>query len=194
MQYIEGQFTKEEREAYLNFKEFAKHNPKIYSDFAPTKYGTRHDVDCYNVTGGTETVELKLRASNADKYKDCFIEPRKLDYLVWNWETNSYMPIYINFIGDWKNVYVWYIPQIRYKKFYKNVPILQGDGNISYEDRYGLSWQEAYHYVWDEAIQAYTMTPPKKKIAFNKKVHNKPDLNKEEINEIRLYREKQLGL
>ena len=159
-EYIPNKFKKEEMEAYSCFKFFAKHNNKIYTDFYPTNYGERYDVFNLNHTGGTCYVELKKRKAKADEYQTCFIEVDKYNYLINEWRNNKIMPVYINFIGDAKNVYVWYLPQITNCEFHPNILI---DGEI--EDRIGLEWSQAHHYVWNDETNEYDYRKPECKVS-----------------------------
>lgn len=149
MEYIENRFRDEERKAYDCFKAFAASAAMIYNKYYPTDYGEHYDVLACNHTGGTEIIELKLRGNLADKFKDCFIETHKYANLMNDWTKEGVMPIYMNFIGDENNVYVWYLPEIDESRMtlYKNVPIHQADGTIEYHDRYGLKWEDARHYI-----------------------------------------------
>ena len=65
-----------------------------------------------------------------------------------------------NFIGDAKNVYVWYLPQITNCEFHPNILI---DGEI--EDRIGLEWSQAHHYVWNDETNEYDYRKPECKVS-----------------------------
>ena len=157
--YIMNKFKKDESEAYNCFQDFAKHFPKVYAEYYPTEYGKRYDVFNLNVTGGTCFVELKKRKAHSDDYPTCFIEVDKYKYLINEWRENQIMPIYINFIGDSKNVYIWYLPQITSCEFHPNIKI---DGEV--EDRIGLEWCQAHHYIWNESTQSYDYRKPECKV------------------------------
>lgn len=167
--YVAGQFDEEERLAYENFEKFAMYIPKVYTTYTGTPSGTRIDVRGNNYTGGCECIELKKRDLKADNFGDCFIEPDKYDAMMNYWEEQDCFPIYINFIGDWKNVYVWYLPEINGYSIHRDVWIRHQNGLYSKEDRYGLSWADAHHYVYNTDTANYTETKPKNPKIITKK-------------------------
>lgn len=185
--FIYGKYKKEEIEAYNDFKRFASYNNKMFNEYFPEKYGSKHDITNYNYTGGTSYVELKKRRINADKYEDCFIELGKWEYLINEWRINKIMPIYINFIGDSDNVYIWFLPQVKTGNFHPNVLI---DGE--YEDRIGLKWNEAHHYVYNKATEQYIYEGPTdiKKITENILV---TEIDYDTVEELRIIREKEMN-
>ena len=97
------------------------------------------------------------------------------------------MPIYVNFIGDARNVYVWFLPMIKTAQFHPNILI---DGEI--EDRIGLEWSEAYHYVWNEKLCQYECRKPScKLIQLNKKALEFNG-DYDTLNEIKIINEKNM--
>lgn len=145
--FIPGQFDECEKIALKNFEKFAKRLPRIFYSYTGTASGSRVDVMSENITGGCAVIELKRRHENAAKYPDVFIEPDKLAALKRIWEEKGYFPIYINFIGDYKDVYAFYIPEIERCTEHKNVTIKHQNGEYSQEDRYGLFWEDAHHFI-----------------------------------------------
>lgn len=179
--YKHGIFKSDEKKDSDYFKKFAE-TAKRFSQFKETEYATFYDIIAWNLSGGTEAVELKTRGKGTDKFKDCFIEPEKFGDLKNLWLWYRTLPLYINFIGDWKNVYIWVLPQLQNTlNFYPSVLI---DGK--WESRIGLRWDEAYHYVYDEDSGEYIIHKPKKgtlrkleyevfKSDYNQVINNKID-------------------
>lgn len=147
IEYIPGQFDECEKKALEEFEKMAKRLPKIFHSFTGTASGSRVDVMSENITGGCASVELKLRHKNTAKYGDCFIEPEKFAALKRIWEEKGYFPIYINFIGDYKDAYAFYIPEIERYELHPNVRIKHQNGEYTWEDRYGLHWEDAHHFI-----------------------------------------------
>ena len=166
--YVPGQFDKEEELAFKDFAKFATYLPNIYHTYTGTPSGSRIDVRGNNITGGCECIELKKRSHKADSYQDCFIEPEKFDALMGYWEDDGCFPIYINFIGDWKNVYVFYLPEIEHYEKHRNVHIRHQNGLYSVEDRYGLYFKDAHHYIYDMETDSYKETKPTNPKIINK--------------------------
>lgn len=193
MEYKEGQFTEEEKQAYRDFIQLASHAPHWFSHYAPTPYGTRHDVLAYNYTAGTEAVELKKRTLSATGYTDCFIEPSKLNYLK-SLDTDNVMPLYVNFIGDWRDVYIWIIPNLmgNRMKHHKSVRIYTPEGDVEYVERYGLRWDDAYHFKWDGT--KYNITKPILEDKLNLKKLTPAEIDWDSFNELKKNNEKKLGI
>lgn len=167
--YVAGQFDEEEQLALIEFEKFSKYLPKIFDSYTGTPSGTRVDVFGTNITGGCEYIELKKRDERADKFEDCFIEPEKYTSMMNSWDDKGCFPIYINFIGDYKNVYLYYLPEVSDKKLHKNVRIRHQNGLYSREDRYGLPWNQAHHYLYNETTDSYIETKPVNINKINKK-------------------------
>lgn len=178
--FVKGQFDENERLALTEFEKFAGYLPKIYTSWTGTPSSTRVDVFGSNYTGGCEYIELKKRSEKADKYPDCFIEKEKFQAMMDNWEERGCFPIYINFIGDYKNVYVFYLPEVVDIEEHKNVVITHQNGLKSREDRYGLQWDQAHHYIYNEATDNYIVTGPRIK----KKIEKKAEQWKKEKNHL----------
>jgi hypothetical protein len=159
--YVPGQFDEEEKLALEQFEKFASYFPKIYTSWTGMASGSRVDVMSENITGGCASVELKKRSEDAERFGDLFIEPDKYNALKNIWEDRGYFPIYINFIGDYKNVYVYYIAEVERYSLHRNMLIRHQNGEYSREDRYGLYWEDAHHFIYNEETDSYNEIKPK---------------------------------
>lgn len=163
-EWVDGKYTQQEEKAFNEFEKTVIHIPEFFNGYCQMEYGCYYDVLSCNITGGTEHVELKLRDANADKFPDCYIEPEKYMALQKDWRENCIAPLYVNFIGDWKNVYIWFLPQLKYTNFHANVKVKSDNDDYEIVDRIGLHWDEAYHYKWNPNENKYNVTTPKNKI------------------------------
>lgn len=154
--------------AFDNFKEFANRK-HWFKDFAQTPPKTYFDVLCTPLNGKQWKVELKGRIMGYKKdgtpeYEDCYIEFGKHKKLVTNAYMDNMIPVYINFINDWRDVYVWNLFETRKLTPHYNCKVKKTPESTEYktEDRFGLDWKDAYHYVWDEKNNKYIETKPQR--------------------------------
>ena len=144
--FIYGQYNKEEQLALDCFTK-AYTGVTSVSEYNPTNYGTYYDVWAKNRNGEVEHIELKLRKENTDRFKTCFIEVEKWSNLLRDYRDRPEhpKPIYINFIGNEKNVYIWDLSKVKSASFHPNIMV---DGEIV--DRIGLRWEDAWHFTQEE--------------------------------------------
>lgn len=144
--FIYGKYEKEEELAFNAFKKAATGITST-SEYHETNYGTYYDVWAKHKNGQVEHIELKLRKAGADNNDTAYIEPEKWINLMKDYRERQEhpLPIYINFIGNETNVYVWNLQNIKNAKFHASVWI---DGE--YQDRIGLYWTDAWHFVKQE--------------------------------------------
>lgn len=168
-EWVYGKYTEQEEKAFSEFEKMVPYIPMFFNGYVQKEYGCYYDVLSTNKTGGTEHVELKLRDWGTDKQSDCFIEPEKYSVLQKDWRENNIAPLYTNMIGDHKNVYIWFLPQIKTSNFHPNIKVKSDNGDFKIVDRIGLKWDEAYHFVWNDKKYGYDMIPPKNKIPVKEK-------------------------
>lgn len=151
--FVYGKYTKEEELALDAFKR-AYTGCTSVTEFEPTEYGVYYDVWGKNKNGQVEHIELKLRKDGSDKFSTCFIETEKWHNLLKDFRERQEkpLPIYINFIGDASNVYVWDLSKVKHAEFHGNICI---DGEMC--DRIGLSWKDAWHFVQDAETGIYNI-------------------------------------
>lgn len=161
MEYVHNKFKKQEEKDWEDFKVvITALTESNISKFGETPYGTYFDVsgtttNSFYSENGEEyplQIEIKGRKKGADKFKDCFIEPRKLENLLTHPENGA--PIYINMIGGPDNVYVFRPDQIPKDKieFHPNVLI-----NGERVNRYGIPWDWAWHFVRKEGEEEHKL-------------------------------------
>lgn len=186
-----GQYQECEARDYRCFKEFRDASPiaaTLFTDYYPTGVGDTFDIQAFNITGGTSNVELKMRREDAENFNDCWIERGKYERLMERWNEGGYFPIYINFIGGASNIYMWLLPEVGRKNIHRNVTVTSQDGTSYTEDKYGLLWKDAYHFVEGELVAAPEM------MTRNKRKAVKTDWTPQEIENIRITNETYLGI
>ena len=118
---------------------------------------SRIDWYCIDRKGRNCSVELKTRFNDIFKYETIFIEPGKYDAMVEKYDKEGYIPLYINFMQDFKHVAVFDL-----RKFNRsNVELLDtmifnpGPKEIQLVQRLLLSVREASYYEYDEVNKKY---------------------------------------
>lgn len=155
-QFIEGKYVKEEERDLKCFEIFAQHYPKTFSRWKESEQGTFFDILSQNTTGGTVLIETKLR--NNDYGNDLFIELEKVVSLSYSYSQDGYLPVYINFIGGYKDIWMWILPNVKDMKYY---PCVKIDGD--FVPRLGLPKEYGYHFIWNDKTNTYDCFQPAKK-------------------------------
>lgn len=145
--FIYGKYENEEEEALNCFEKFAEYYPESFREYTPTKYGTYYDVHATSKNGSEEHIELKLRADGSDSYPTCYIEPHKWENLMKSYRREEALPIYINFIGGYNNVYMFQLENIKNAQWHPSVTI---HGEDEEQDRIGLDWKDAWHFIYTD--------------------------------------------
>lgn len=165
--WVPGKYADTEAVASDNLRKLAPHLPMFFSSITEMPYGNVYDFDAVSSTGSQEVVELKTRDESAINYKTCYIEPEKWVNLMKYWREDDLAPLYLNFIGDYTNTYIFFLPQVETPKFYTNVLVKSDDGKYEEVDRLGLKWENAYHYYLKD--NEWHMEYPKNVRTVNKK-------------------------
>ena len=115
------------------------------------------DWYCVDRKGRNCSCELKTRFNDIFKYETIFIEPGKYDAMIEKYDKEGYIPLYINFMQDHRNVAVFDL-----RKFNRNnVELLDtmifnpGPKEIQLVQRLLLPVREASYYEYDEVNKKY---------------------------------------
>ena len=118
---------------------------------------SRIDWYCVERKGRNCSCELKTRFNDIFKYETIFIEPGKYDAMIEKYDKEGYIPLYINFMQDHRNVAVFDL-----RKFNRNnVELLNtmifnpGPNEIQLVQRLLLPVREASYYEYDEVNKKY---------------------------------------
>ena len=128
------------------FKEM--HRQDLYS---------RIDWYCIDKKGRNCSVELKTRFNDIFKYGTIFIEPGKYDAMIEKYNEDGYIPLYINFMQDFKHVAVFDLRNFNRS----NVELLDtmifnpGPKEIQLVQRLLLPVREASYYEYDTINKKY---------------------------------------
>lgn len=114
----------------------------IFSDMQRQSLMSRVDWICTAKTGQIVNCELKVRDNL--NWKDIFIEPGKLQYLITKWNEDRIVPLFINMCGD-----LTYVFDLRHCRFidkgYINIWD-KGAQQYKQEKRYAIPTECAYKY------------------------------------------------
>lgn len=138
-------FEQRERVAYGYFTIFCF--IQNWTNYRPSEPKERYDATVDTEKSKNVIIELKVRNK---VYNDIFIEPKKYELL--NSLEHAY---YINFVENYKEVYIYSFPKDYNYNFYPNVTITHQDGEQYTADRYGLKLEDAYHLILNENTKSY---------------------------------------
>ena len=139
--FIPYKYLSEETIDYQYFKQFAAQHPESFKNHHEMNYGHYFDVSAITKDGTPAEIELKLREPDAERYRTCYIEVVKHQKMMADYRKTGILPVYINFIGDNKTMYLFRLDRLKHGEvdFSK---MIQGEP----QDRFGLYWSDAWLY------------------------------------------------
>ena len=124
---------------------------KLNNDIGFVKqFNAMPDKHCMDASGKTDLVsvmmELKNRTGYITSFEDVYIESKKAAYLYFQWITDGFIPLYINFFRNNKKedeypemIAIWRLDKLSNFKYHPNTKTTsKGYGKDEYRERFGL--------------------------------------------------------
>lgn len=113
------------------------------------------DYYCIDTANRNVSVELKLRYEDPFKFDTIFLEPSKYNALMFKWNSEEYIPIYLNFFQTDKDLMIWDLRTVGELEKTTVQIFDPGDEQVKIVERYLLPVRKGHYYKFDETKNKY---------------------------------------
>lgn len=151
---MENYYDKSEDKVSQYFEDFNSINEWFTETERQPRF-SHIDYLCVDTANRNVSVELKLRYQDPFKFDTIFLETEKYNHLISKWNSEEYIPLYINFFQTKDDMMVWDLRTLENLEK-KSIQIFDpGDEQVKIVERYLLPIRKGHYYKFNTEKNKY---------------------------------------